>query len=284
MDSILIQRQFPHRVSLSQAAEISGYHQDYLGQLCRLGKIRAAKIGRNWYTTQTELKVLLSGDTAQEDPNDILQEASLSTQADMDIQVQSQEAEAQESERAVPIAPVIVDNYVISQVDGMPIKLRARNYEGSQHNVQTLITRMKLEGLRNEVLQISQFVENINEQLSRHEEILNKLQAQAQNQNVLRNDLRENFVPSLTVSPVTKIKPESLITVIDRDVVPDEQLKEWVWLWPAVAVMMLVIPVGLLILLPKSEGPAVASTTYYQSEVAEVNPQVAGETEIITQP
>lgn len=282
MDSILIQRQFPHRVSLSQAAEISGYHQDYLGQLCRLGKIRAAKIGRNWYTTQTELKVLLSGDTAQEDQDDAIQEVSSTAQTDMDIHFQPQETDAQESDRIEPIAPVIVDNYVISQVDGMPIKLRARNYEGSQHNVQTLITRMKLEGLRNEVLQISKFVENINEQLSRHEEILNRLQAQ--NQSVLRNDLRENFVPSLTVSPVTKIKPESLITIIDRDAVPDEQLKEWVWLWPAVAVMMLVIPVGLLILLPKSEGPAVVSTTYYQSEVSEVNPQVAGETEIITQP
>ena len=60
--------QFPHRISLSQAAEISGYHQDYLGQLCRLGKIKAAKIGRNWYTTKSELQTLLNfTDTIEEE-------------------------------------------------------------------------------------------------------------------------------------------------------------------------------------------------------------------------
>jgi hypothetical protein len=38
-------------LSLAQAAEITGYHQDYLGQLARAGKLPAQKIGRNWVTT-----------------------------------------------------------------------------------------------------------------------------------------------------------------------------------------------------------------------------------------
>jgi fibronectin-binding autotransporter adhesin len=38
-------------LSLAQAAQITGYHQDYLGQLARTGKLPAQKIGRNWVTT-----------------------------------------------------------------------------------------------------------------------------------------------------------------------------------------------------------------------------------------
>ncbi|HEX5430139.1 MAG TPA: hypothetical protein VFX17_03645, partial [Patescibacteria group bacterium] len=38
-------------LSLAQAAELTGYHQDYLGQLARAGKLPAQKIGRNWVTT-----------------------------------------------------------------------------------------------------------------------------------------------------------------------------------------------------------------------------------------
>jgi hypothetical protein len=38
-------------LSLAQAAQMTGYHQDYLGQLARAGKLPAQKIGRNWVTT-----------------------------------------------------------------------------------------------------------------------------------------------------------------------------------------------------------------------------------------
>jgi hypothetical protein len=36
-------------VSSKRAAEISGYAKDYVGQLCRGGKLSAKLIGRNWY-------------------------------------------------------------------------------------------------------------------------------------------------------------------------------------------------------------------------------------------
>jgi len=43
-------------VSLSQAAELTGYHEDYLGQAARLGELKATKIGRNWITLRSSLQ------------------------------------------------------------------------------------------------------------------------------------------------------------------------------------------------------------------------------------
>jgi|CZKX01.1.fsa_nt_gi excisionase family DNA binding protein len=43
-------------ISLSQAAELTGYHEDYLGQTARLGELRAVKIGRNWITLRSSLE------------------------------------------------------------------------------------------------------------------------------------------------------------------------------------------------------------------------------------
>lgn len=43
-------------ISLSQAAQISGYTQDYLGFLLRKGEIRGMKKGRVWFTTEEEIK------------------------------------------------------------------------------------------------------------------------------------------------------------------------------------------------------------------------------------
>lgn len=42
-------------ITLKEAAKISGYHQDYLGQLIRSGKLRGRKIGKDWLTTQSAL-------------------------------------------------------------------------------------------------------------------------------------------------------------------------------------------------------------------------------------
>jgi hypothetical protein len=52
-------------LSLNEASTLTGYHQDYLGQLCRSGKLRGQKIGRNWTTTQSaisELQASLAGE------------------------------------------------------------------------------------------------------------------------------------------------------------------------------------------------------------------------------
>ncbi|MBP6860689.1 MAG: helix-turn-helix domain-containing protein [Candidatus Pacebacteria bacterium] len=42
-------------VSSKQAAKISGYAKDYIGQLCREGRIEARLVGRNWYVSEEAL-------------------------------------------------------------------------------------------------------------------------------------------------------------------------------------------------------------------------------------
>ena len=43
-------------ISAKYAAEVSGYASDYVGQLCREGKIEAKMIGRAWYVEECALK------------------------------------------------------------------------------------------------------------------------------------------------------------------------------------------------------------------------------------
>lgn len=47
---------FKKFISLNQAAQLSGYSQDYLGFLIRKGEIKGAKKGRSWFTTEEEVK------------------------------------------------------------------------------------------------------------------------------------------------------------------------------------------------------------------------------------
>jgi hypothetical protein len=43
-------------VSLHEASQISGYHQDYLSALIRKGEIKGQKIGHGWLTTEDEIE------------------------------------------------------------------------------------------------------------------------------------------------------------------------------------------------------------------------------------
>jgi hypothetical protein len=43
-------------ISLNQAAQFSGYTQDYLGYLIRTGEMKGTKKGRTWFTTEEEVK------------------------------------------------------------------------------------------------------------------------------------------------------------------------------------------------------------------------------------
>ncbi|MFA5773418.1 MAG: hypothetical protein WC908_01965, partial [Candidatus Paceibacterota bacterium] len=50
---------FKKVISLHQAAKISGYTQDHLGYLIRSGEMKGVKKGRNWFTTEYEIKSYL---------------------------------------------------------------------------------------------------------------------------------------------------------------------------------------------------------------------------------
>jgi len=43
-------------ISTKRAAEITGYAKDYIGQLCREGRIESRLIGRNWYILESSVR------------------------------------------------------------------------------------------------------------------------------------------------------------------------------------------------------------------------------------
>lgn len=48
------------RIPLKVAAQMTGYHPDYISSLIRRGHIKGEKIGRNWVTTRREVETYLS--------------------------------------------------------------------------------------------------------------------------------------------------------------------------------------------------------------------------------
>lgn len=273
MDSILITTQFPHRISLSQAAQISGYHQDYLGQLCRLGKLRASKIGRNWYTTQSEIQSLISNPEAS-NIEEFIQPQRSSEEVNIDA--------IQAPTEAISEAPMVTANYLISEVQNVPIRLEQRpQVDRSHHSLQTLVTRMRLDELRNNVLQVSGLVKQISDEqaeqkqmLMRHEQILQG-----------RADLRERYIPSLGIA-------DSYQTGVDMIEFPNpfkeaEKAKHVnvVWLWPALAMVVAVAAASLFIVSNVSNDEPELSTVIYKAEnspaqgqpIEVIIPQVAGD-------
>lgn len=54
MDEILIEDK--KYVSSKQAAKITGYAKDYIGQLCREGRVPARLVGRSWYVLESAIQ------------------------------------------------------------------------------------------------------------------------------------------------------------------------------------------------------------------------------------
>ena len=59
-------------VSSKQAAKVTGYAKDYIGQLCREGRVPARLVGRSWYVLESAIHDHRFGD--QKTPRE--QEAS----------------------------------------------------------------------------------------------------------------------------------------------------------------------------------------------------------------
>jgi hypothetical protein len=62
MDEILIDEK--KYVSSKQAAKITGYAKDYIGQLCREGRVPARLVGRSWYVLESAIQDHRFGDTS----------------------------------------------------------------------------------------------------------------------------------------------------------------------------------------------------------------------------
>jgi hypothetical protein len=54
MDEILIEEK--KYVSSKRAAQITGYAKDYIGQLCREGRVSARLVGRSWYVLESAIQ------------------------------------------------------------------------------------------------------------------------------------------------------------------------------------------------------------------------------------
>ncbi len=311
VESILIQTQFPHRISLSQAAQLSGYHQDYLGQLCRLGKLRAAKIGRNWYTTQSELQALISTSEAEgffkSQAN--LEDESVSN-LDRQVDSQDQSVDSEESlgkffgreldqvflssskisdednsnNNFVVKSPVITSNYLISEVDQLPIRLEERvKPSKSHHSLQTLITKMKLDELKNEVLAVTGIVGEMSNEVKNHSEILNHHEELLSKLTNSRNDLREIYAPSLDLNETQKpaLDLVNLKNQLESDSVPSRV----VWLWPAFTLLLAIVVSGLFVFSSRSDisnQPQMTTIIHRQNQSENLSPQVAGD--VVDQP
>lgn len=53
-------------VSSKRAAQITGYAKDYIGQLCREGRVEARLVGRNWYVLDSALREHRFGKAVEE--------------------------------------------------------------------------------------------------------------------------------------------------------------------------------------------------------------------------
>ena len=273
MQSTLAQTQLPHRISLSQAARLSGYHQDYLGQLCRLGKLRAAKIGRNWYTTQSELQTLVNNSAAYGVLDQFVITPDETTDESGNIEDQSESLEP-----AMQV-PVVASNYVISEVDAMPIRLEERpQVANSHHSIQTLITRMKLEELKSEVMQFAGIIDQISDEVLNHTEILKRHELLLES----RTNLRDVYSSSLEIGAQPRVVRTSQVEMFDganQNLNNDnfESVKS-IWLWPALALLLAVTVSSLFIFSISSSSvqPELSTVIYQPQQGTKIEPQVAG--------
>ena len=53
-------------ISSKRAAEITGYAKDYIGQLCREGRVEATLVGRSWYVLESSLRAHRFGSSEEE--------------------------------------------------------------------------------------------------------------------------------------------------------------------------------------------------------------------------
>lgn len=65
MDELIIDEK--KYVSSKQAAKITGYAKDYVGQMCREGRIPAQLVGRSWYVLESAIREHRFGDAASAD-------------------------------------------------------------------------------------------------------------------------------------------------------------------------------------------------------------------------
>lgn len=143
-------------ISLSRAAQLTGYHQDYLGQLCRLGKLPAQKVGRNWFTFPEALKKL-------SDPELVVIEENIEEEVNSDGSVNSFEF----------AEPQVLQNITVSQVEGLPISIRTiATPTRNMNTVQNILNTVRIESLQREVSELRQLLARLMTEVANHSVLL----------------------------------------------------------------------------------------------------------------
>lgn len=166
-------------ISLSHAAQLTGYHQDYLGQLCRIGRLSATKVGRNWFTSKEALSSLSS----------VLPQAVVETVGEENYDQSSVETPGFDF-----VQPAIAQTITVSQVEGLPIAIQTlptpvRNI----NSVQNILTAMRIESLQREVLELRQLLNRLMAEVRSHAAILQGRSVEFQRADQLRHSYVSNF-------------------------------------------------------------------------------------------
>jgi hypothetical protein len=107
-DSIILEGKI--YISASRAAKIINYTQDYIGQLCRSGKLDCKMIGRSWFVTESSLLEHREStiDSTEEKISKIIQEAKIE---DHKVKLEDSKIEKSvfkyETEKSVYLPPLV---------------------------------------------------------------------------------------------------------------------------------------------------------------------------------
>lgn len=188
-------------ISLSRAAQLTGYHQDYLGQLCRLGKLSAVKVGRNWFTFPEALSTLSASVAAEVFENEESVQEGVGAQEETSFDF---------------TAPKILQNITVSQVEGIPISIRTIPMSSrGMNNVQNILTTLRIENLQREVKDLRQLLTRLMAEVANHSEILQKRAS-----NIVADQLKHSYASNFDFNA-----PYSSNAVAREDLETDDRIE-----------------------------------------------------------
>lgn len=275
----------PTLISLSHAARLTGYHQDYLGQLCRAGKLPASKVGRNWFTSKEAVEKLTAPISGSMESEDFVDESLYA-----DSLAESLNSESMEEEESVP-SPTLVQSITISQVEGIPVAIRTvENASQNTNNLQSIITNMRVQSLQKEVLELREMLNRLLQEVTRQAKVL-----QEHNYESSQDSLRHSYIPNIDFGMATRplnhehqqfeTVPQQIeqwdITVTQT---PRYPIMTWAAATAAVAILAYIV-VGIFAGSFLGNSQTEVSSIYYHSPIANsATPTVAGDsTEIFPQ-
>jgi hypothetical protein len=252
-------------LSLSQAARLTGYHQDYLGQLCRLGKLPAKKVGRNWWTSKEALQSL----------------SGLVEPVSVDAVI-----------RPEVLSPTIDSRVTVQEVAEFPVAIRAKSsVVPTSSSVQNVLTSLRLQSLQEEVIELRRLLTLLMEEVRSQARQLKALGQQPASSDFLRHSYISNFDFGQPLFDPPSFDPpvpadQVIVGVADESLDPwslGRQPKFAVMTWVvATAVVVGISAIGVQLLTNQFLGqPPVVSTVYYPEETVQPTtspaPTVAGE-------